>query len=143
MSGGELLDGDDPVQARAARRLEDELIVWLTTVSGDGQPHTSPVWFLWDGSTFLVYSRPETPKVRNVAARPRVALNLDGNGWGGDIVTFEGTARLAKGHPPADRVPAYLEKYRERIAALGSDPERFGRSYSAAIEILPTRTRIW
>ena len=36
----------------AAKRLRDELIVWLTTVSRLGQPQSSPVWFWWDGDVF-------------------------------------------------------------------------------------------
>ena len=44
--------------ARARRRLDGELIGWLVTVNGRGAPQPSPVWFLWDGESFLVYSRP-------------------------------------------------------------------------------------
>ncbi len=72
-----------PTGSRPDRRLREELIVWLTTVRADGQPQTSPVWFLWDGETFLIYSRPDAARLRNIAANRRVSLNLDGNGRGG------------------------------------------------------------
>ncbi|MGH8935068.1 MAG: TIGR03667 family PPOX class F420-dependent oxidoreductase [Acidimicrobiia bacterium] len=127
--------------SRTDPRLETELIIWLTTVRGDGQPQASPVWFLWDGESFLIYSQPHRQKLRNIDRNPHVALNLDGDGGGGDIVTMEGTARVAEEAPAAHQVPEYLEKYREEIARLGTDPEGFAADYSVAIEVRPTRVR--
>src|SRR5438552_1850372 len=34
-------------RTHADRRLLDEKIAWLTTVRRDGQPQSSPGWFLW------------------------------------------------------------------------------------------------
>ena len=62
--------------ARVAARLRDELVAWLVTVKPDGTPVPTPVWFWWDGETVLVYSQPGKPKLRNIAANPRVALAL-------------------------------------------------------------------
>ena len=50
------LDPSDPKHAHAYERLSADLIVWLTTVDASGQPQSTPVWFWWDGSTFLIYS---------------------------------------------------------------------------------------
>lgn len=126
---------------RAAQRLRDELIYWLVTVGPDGTPEPSPVWALWDGETFLIYSRPDTPKLRNVAARPRVALHLDGDGRGGDIVIVTGEARLAPDAAPADRVPEYVAKYREGLRRINMTPESFARAYSVALRVTPSRLR--
>jgi PPOX class probable F420-dependent enzyme len=101
------------------------------------------VWFLWDGETFLVYSQPDAQKVRNLAANPRVALHLDDDGTGGDVVTFEGTATVEPDTPRADRVDGYLAKYLAAIEALGYEPGPFARTYSAAIRVRPTRVRVW
>src|SRR5581483_2590557 len=103
------LDTATEFGARVARRLREELIAWLVTVHPDGTPQPVPVWFLWDGRTVLLYSQPDTGKLRNLAANPRVALHLDGDGRGGDIVVLTGEARVVTDVPPADRVPAYLE----------------------------------
>ena len=129
--------------ARARTRLRDELIIWLTTVRADGQPQTSPVWFLWDGETFRIYSRPHSQKLRNIARHPRVSLHLDGNGMGGDIVTIEGTAELDSSAPPASEVLEYIAKYRERIGVIGSTPERFSQGYPDAIRVTPLSARVW
>ena len=138
-----MLDPSKPAHARAAERLRSEPVAWLTTVRADGQAQSSPVWFLWDGQTFLLYSQPGAQKVRNLAANPKVALHLGDDGAGGDIVTIEGTATLEPGSPRADRVEGYLAKYRTAIEALGYEAGPFARTYSSAIRVRPTRMRAW
>ena len=44
-----MLDETTEFGTRAARRLREEIIGWLTTVTPDGQPQPIPVWFVWDG----------------------------------------------------------------------------------------------
>jgi PPOX class probable F420-dependent enzyme len=138
-----VLDPSKPAHARAAERLRSEPVAWLTTVRADGQAQSSPVWFLWDGQTFLLYSQPGAQKVRNLAANPKVALHLGDDGAGGDIVTVEGTATLEPGSPRADRVEGYLAKYRTAIEGLGYEAGPFARTYSSAIRVRPTRMRAW
>jgi PPOX class probable F420-dependent enzyme len=128
--------------AHADGRLRREVIAWLTTVRGDGQPQSSPVWFLWDGRTILIHSLPGSQKVPNIRRNPRVSLHLNDDGAGGDVVSIEGTATIAEGDPPLTDVPEYVEKYRDLIAALGSDPDGFAEAYSVAIRVTPTRWRI-
>jgi PPOX class probable F420-dependent enzyme len=70
-----------------------------------------------------------------------VALHLDGDGKGGDIVVVTGDARTDPQAPPADKVPAYIAKYREGMKRIGMTPESFARAYSVAIRITPTRLR--
>ena len=31
-------------------RLRSEPIMWMTTVTPDGRPQPSPIWFLWSGA---------------------------------------------------------------------------------------------
>ena len=124
---------------RAARRLRDEKLGWLVTVRANGTPQPVPVWFLWDGEALLIYSRPGTAKLRNLVGSPQVAFHLDGDGRGGDIVVLTGEARTLSDASPADRVPAYLEKYREAIARIGMTPDSFARAYSVAIRVVPIR----
>ncbi len=128
--------------AHADGRLRREVIVWLTTVRGDGQPQSSPVWFLWDGRTILIHSLPGSQKVPNIRRNPRVSLHLNDDGVGGDVVSIEGIATIGEGDPPLTEVPEYVEKYRDLIAALGSDPNGFAEAYSVAIRVTPTRWRI-
>jgi PPOX class probable F420-dependent enzyme len=138
-----LFDTSTPTGARADERLRTDVVAWLTTVGRDGIPRSSPVWFVWDGTTFLVYSRPAAAKVRAVAANPGVSLHLDGDREGGDVVTVDGTAVVDPSALPADQVPAYLDKYADRIAGLGTDTAGFAADYSTALRITPRRGRAW
>lgn len=126
----------------ADRRLKEDLIVWLTTVDPDGQPQTSPVWFWWDGQDVVIFSMPRSPKVANIRANPRVSLNLDGNGQGGDIVSIEGKAELFDDRPLTD-FPEYVERYADKLKAMGYEPEPFAHAYSAGIRVAPSRFRVY
>lgn len=120
--------------ARSLRRLETEQIAWLTTVDAGGTPQPVPVWFLLDGDSVLVYSKPGTPKLANIDRSGRVALHFDGNGTGGDIVVLTGRAARSD-DPPADDIPAFVAKYADRIAANGWTPRSFAADYSVPLRI--------
>ncbi len=114
----------------------------MTTVSRRGVPQSSPVWYLWDGGDFTVYSL-ESPRHDNVTHSPSVGLHLDGNGLGGDIVVVEGLAHVDRSLPPVPDNPRYLEKYGEIMAEREWSPEWFGGRYSVPLSIAPTRFRYW
>lgn len=138
-----MLDETTEFGARAARRLREEIIGWLTTVTPTGAPRPIPIWFLWDGDrSLLLYSKPGRAKLRNIAANPHVSLNLDGNRAGGDIVVCSGEARVSD-DPPAAEVPAYVAKYAGRIATLGWTPESFAADYAVPVRIDLTRIHGW
>jgi len=138
-----MLDTTTEAGDRADRRLREETMIWLTTVRSDGQPQSVPVWFLWDGETFLIYSRPNQQKLKNIGTNARVGLHLNANERGGDVVRAEGTAEVVQEIPPANEVGEYLEKYRESIARIGFDPDGFARAYSVALRVKPDRWRVW
>ena len=129
--------------ARVDARLRDELVLWLVTVSADATPVPTPVWFWWDGETILVYSQPDKPKVRHIAANPRVALALRTDEDGDALVVITGEAVVDGSAPGADALAGYTEKYRNSIARLDSDPAAFAAEYSVAIRITPTKLRAW
>jgi len=139
---GTLLDPNNREHAAAAERLRTDIIAWLTTVTADGQPQSTPVWFLWEEGTFLIYSRPGVPKLDNIAANPKVAIHLRGTEAGDEIATFDGTAELLADGPPADQVPAYMEKYRTHMKGYDWTPARFAELYSRPIRVTPTEARI-
>jgi PPOX class probable F420-dependent enzyme len=138
-----MLDTATDAGSRADRRLREEGIIWLTTVRSDGQPQSVPVWFLWDGETFLICSQPDRQKLKNIGKNPRVGLNLNSNARGGDVVRVEGTAEILEDFPPATEIGEYVEKYRESIARIGFEPDRFARAYSVALRVTPTRWQAW
>ena len=129
--------------AKVSRRLEDEVVIWMTTVTADGMPQTSVVWFWWDGSEFLIYSLDPTPRITNLAHNSLVALNLDGNGRGGDVVTIEGEATIDPDAPSAAEMDEYRRKYRHRMDRGWGGPEGFSEKYPTAIRVRPIRVREW
>ena len=139
----QLPDPSTPFGERVARRLQDEKVIWLTTVNEKGTPQPTPVWFLWDEatSTFLVYSRADAKRLAHIEQNPRVAFNFDGNGSGGNIIVITGTAQLSPTDPSADQLPSYVEKYRDFIATRYASPEHFASIYSVALRILPGSIR--
>lgn len=128
--------------ARTIERLDSELIGWLTTTNPDGQPQSSPIWFLWVDGEVLIYSGKRAPRNGNVADRPLVAFNLNTDAVGGDVVTMEGEALVDLTYAPADQVPAYVAKYQGLLDDYGWTPEYFAAEYPLAIRVRPTRWRL-
>lgn len=137
-----VLDPGDREHRKIAERLQDEFIVWLTTVRADGQPQSVPVWFLWDGESFRIFSQPGKPKLDNIRQNPRVGLHLRGTESGGEVVVFEGVAELVAGGA-ATELPEYIEKYAQRIEAYGWTPESFAEDYSEPLRVRPEKLRAW
>lgn len=139
----QLPDPSTPFGGRVARRLRDERLIWLTSVDAKGTPQPAPVWFLWDEATatMLVYSRSDAKRLAHMRQNSRVALNFDGNGSGGDIIVITGTVQVGSNDPPANQLPAYVEKYRDFIARGFHTPENFASIYSVPLRIHPIALR--
>ncbi|HXM71690.1 MAG TPA: TIGR03667 family PPOX class F420-dependent oxidoreductase [Candidatus Dormibacteraeota bacterium] len=119
-------------------RLKRELVIWIVTVGRDVHPHAVPVWFWWDGESFLIYAV-LGQKVRDMQANPNVALHLNTDPVGEDVVRIDGIAKIDPKHPPASKVAGYLRKYREHIQGIGMTPQEFDEQYHHAIRVRPTR----
>jgi PPOX class probable F420-dependent enzyme len=130
--------GDSQPGLRVRRRLDSDVVVWLTTVGRDQRPHAVPVWFWWDGHSFLIYSVPGQ-KVRDLQANPNVQLHLNTDRSGDLVVRFDGVAEILSDHAPAYRVGKYIAKYRDRIKGYGWTPKGFSDQYHVAIRVSPTR----
>jgi PPOX class probable F420-dependent enzyme len=130
------------LNAHVEQRLRKDPIVWLITVRPDGRPHVVPVWFFWDGETFLICSQPNTQKLRNLRQNPHVMLALDRTGkLGDDVVVVEGTAELLNETSwsmlRAD--PAIAEKYDTLLKSTNTDLQALAADYSQPIRVTPTR----
>ena len=141
MTQSVLPDPSTPFGERALRRLNSEVVIWLTTVGKDGTPQPNPVWFLLDNDSLLIYNRPDANRVTHIRQRPQVSLNLDGDGKGGDIIVVTGTARLIDDVPPCDQLPAYLAKYDAMMTRVSGSPEKFAKAYPVAMRIDITKVR--
>ena len=129
--------------AHVVARLRDDQVAWLVTVAPDGTPVPTPIWFWWDGATILVYSQPDTPKLRHIAVNPRVAVALRTDERADELAVITGGAAVDQTTPAADAHDSYAAKYRAAIERLGYDAAGFAASYSVPIRITPTRLRAW
>ena len=136
------LDPATEAGAHALERLETELMGWLTTVNPDGQPQSSPIWFLWQRGEVLIYSHIRAPRNANIEADPLVSFNLDTASDGDDYVTMEGETRIDQTMPPSSANPAYLAKYRHLVERYGWTPEWLSENYPIPIVITPIRWRL-
>ena len=135
-----LLDTTTASGKHVQSRLQKEIVIWLATSGREGRPHAVPVWFWWDGKSFLIYSVPGR-KVNDIEANPMVELHLNAGPEGEDVVRIDGDAKRLRRQLPAYRVPDYVRKYARLIKVNGWTPEDFSRQYHVALRVLPTRLR--
>jgi PPOX class probable F420-dependent enzyme len=139
-----LMDFKTKLGRKAKRLIKENIVIWLTTVDASLTPQPRPVWFIWDVDSFLIFSQPNAHKVQHLIERPQVSLNFNTDPTGDEVVVvFLGTAVIEPNAPPADKVSAYIKKYRSEMKALKMSPAEFSRSYSVAIRITPTALRGW
>jgi len=130
---------------RAVKRyLENEYVIWLTTVDSNSAPQPRPVWFIWEDDSFLIFSQAKAHKVAHIKKHPKVALHFNTDETGDKhVVVFTGNASIEPDHPPAHKLSQYFEKYKQGIADLDMTPEGFSDEYSVAIRIRPSEIRGW
>ena len=134
-----MIDLTSKLGIRVAKRLQEERILWLTTVASDGTPQPNPVWFFWDGKTIHVRSQPSSHKLKNIARNPKVSLNFQADEHGGDVAVITGDATIDR--TPAKPEPKYIEKYQAAIPQIGHTPESLAATYSVLIRIIPNKLR--
>jgi PPOX class probable F420-dependent enzyme len=125
--------------AHIDERLRTDLILWLSTVRPDGRPHLVPVWFLWEGSTILIFSIAKNQKVYNLRQNNRVMVALDDTYEGDDVVSIEGTAELLTDPTVTPLMPTYVAKYAGELAEMEMSAEKMASEYTQAIRITPTK----
>ena len=124
--------------AKLAERA-DEKIAWLSTVTPKGRPAPRPVWFVLDGDDIVLFSQPDTAKLKHIEANPEVSFNLNSDERGGSILVINGRARIEPGK--ASEAPGYLDKYAADYAGIGYPTnEAFDESYSERIRVVPERS---
>lgn len=128
--------------AHALERLETELMGWLTTVNPDGQPQSSPIWYVWRDGQVVIYSHIRALRNANIGANPRVSFNLNTDLGGDDVVTMEGEARIELGLPPCSEDTGFQARYRAKIDEYGWTTEWHAATYPVVIVIRPTRWRL-
>jgi len=124
--------------------LKDQHVIWLTTVDSNLTPQPRPVWFIWEADSFLIFSQAKAHKVAHIKKNPKCALHFNTDETGDKhVIVFTGEASIDANCPPAYKVDAYFEKYKQGISDLDMTPEGFSSEYCIAIRIQPTEIRGW
>ncbi|MGW6911366.1 pyridoxamine 5'-phosphate oxidase family protein [Streptomyces sp. NPDC054940] len=101
-------------------RLETEMDVWVATADSEGLPCLVPLWFVWEGGSLWLATRPTTPTGRNLRDGGRTRLAL---GDTLDVVLVDGDVRMYG----AEEVPsAAAEAF---LAKTGWDPRADSKPY--------------
>lgn len=129
--------------ARMRRFLEQEPVVWLSTVRPNGAPHIVPIWFWWDGDAVLVFSKPDAQKVRNLRDRPQAMLALGDAEDDFDVGLIEGHAELLDRPTSEILPPAHLAKYASQLDAIGLTADEYATTYSQVLRIILDRPLGW
>lgn len=137
------MDSTTLAALRVQRFLETEPVIWLSSIRPDGAPHLVPTWFVWDGEAIVIRSKPEARKVRNLRHEARAMLALGDADDDFDVGLLEARAHTFADATHTELPPAFVAKYRERIAALGLTPAEFAQTYSATIRLIPARALGW
>ncbi|MEO8287844.1 MAG: pyridoxamine 5'-phosphate oxidase family protein [Chloroflexota bacterium] len=133
-----MLDLSNEKHAHIDERLRSNVILWLSSVKPDGTPHIVPVWFLWDGDTILIFSKPDQ-KIRNLRQNRAVMVALDDSKDGDDPIMLAGEATLLPRDEATAADPAYVAKYKSQLDSYNWTGESMSKEYSEPISIRPTR----
>jgi PPOX class probable F420-dependent enzyme len=137
------MDATDLAVIRVRRFLETEPVIWLSSTRADGGPHLVPTWFVWDGETIVIVSKPGAVKVGNLRADPRAMLALGDAEDDFDVGLLEARAQILAEPTPPELPVGFGAKYADRIAAMGLTPARFAATYSQVIRLVPVKALAW
>lgn len=82
---------DDPVAKALLESVNPARLAYTWT---DGSPRVVPIWFHWTGEHVVLGSPPKAPKLKALAADPRVALTIDDNQWPYKALLVRGRASV-------------------------------------------------
>ena len=126
-----------PLQWDWARsRLEPARNYWLVTVSGDGRPHSLPVWGVWNDTDlqFSFSCAPTAHKARNIEQNPRIVVTTESTV---ECLSVEGIASLL--HSTNDRRELWIERFVQKYRAMGSDVGAPFLRRNLLFEVTPSR----
>ncbi|MGV9887861.1 pyridoxamine 5'-phosphate oxidase family protein [Streptomyces sp. NPDC003395] len=108
--------------------LAEQRTCRVATVSADGAPHVSALWFLWDGTALWLYSVVHSRRWADLRRDPRVAIAVD---TGEDYGELRGVELSG-----AVEVVGEVPRTGELCAELDAVETRFARKYFG-LDMLP------
>ena len=127
------------------RILAERRIASVATVSRDGTPHLTSVWFLYENDTLYLAIQSSGAKGRNIAGNPKIAVMMDVRvSYKEAGLTAIGEAEIISGDEAKSVVKRLHEKYLTSDAL--TDP-RVGPVFASmddiAVKVTPSRWLSW
>jgi len=118
------------------RQLTEAQNYWLCCRRGDGSPHCSPVWGLWqlEDCAFYFGAHEQSVKARSLARDERAVLHLES---GQDVVILEGKAQRRQ--PPASIVDSLNASYEHKYSIAPG----FGQPEAPLFAFQPQKVLAW
>ncbi|MBC3841731.1 pyridoxamine 5'-phosphate oxidase family protein [Streptacidiphilus sp. 4-A2] len=118
----------------------------VATVSADGRPHATPLWFVWDGGTLWLYSLTRSRRWAELAADPRIAVVVDSGESYGELRGVELTGEVEQvGEAPRAGLPHPGLELPERLFAAKYDfgPAMVHDGRHAWLRLVPHTVASW
>jgi Pyridoxamine 5'-phosphate oxidase len=118
----------------AQEMLQSSLLTRLGYNGLDGAPRVVPIGYVWNGTSFIMCTAANAPKVRALTANPKVALTIDTDASPPHILLVRGTASVEI----VDGIPdEFLEASRK-----GVPPEQWSAFEDQVRALYPQMARI-
>ena len=112
---------------------------WIATTRPNGRPHVAPTWGVWHAGRLYFDGSPETRRMQNIAANPRVAVHLED---GDQAVIVEGVAR-AHERPTPELAAQLAALYGAKYADAGYAPTPDSWDNGGLYVVEPTLALAW
>lgn len=125
----------------ALKQLENEVVIWLTTVTPKGVPQPNPVWFIWHDDCVITWVQPGSARMRNLPNNSNVSLHFATDPNASHVTVLTGVAEADESIGSFRDYPAYGAKYDDRWQHLDMTPESADKLFSLPIRIRPAKLR--
>ena len=85
----------------------------------DGSPRVIPIGYMWNGEVFVMGSPVNAPKVKALAANPKVALTVDTDSFPAHVLLVRGEAAVEVGAGVPDEFVEASRRFVGRHARMG------------------------
>lgn len=117
----------------------------LATLSGDGAPHVTPLWFVWDGAALWINSIVRSQRWADLGRDPRVAVVVDAGDSYLELrgVELRGTAQVVGEVPRTGEPHEELERVEQMHADKYSGGSVHRDGYHGWLRIVPESLVSW
>lgn len=115
--------------------LQSERVCRVASVGGDGAPHVTPLWFIWDGTHLWLNSIVRSQRWVDLQNQPRTAVVIDG---GVEFIDLHGVEIEGSVEPVGD-IPRTAEPNEE----LAPIELAFARKYANSDVFFPDGRHAW